>query len=180
ASARRKEIAVRLALGASRARVIRQLLSESVLLAALGGVLGLVLANWGVSAIVMVLAMGRSPLSFELEVDSRILGFTAAVSLLTGTLFGLAPALTATRVDLNPVLKGVKARSSRRELGRPLVVSQVALSLTLLVGAGLLIRTLRAVYSVDNGFECDKVLFAWVFPARRAATVDPMVALRYE
>ena len=165
ASARRREIAVRLALGASRARVIRQLLSESALLSALGGGLGLVFAYWGVSATVMVLAMGRSPLSFELQPDWRILSFTAAISLLTGILFGLAPALTATRLDLNLVLKGAEGRPSRWELGRPLVVSQVALSLALLVGAGLVIRTLQAVYSIDNGFERDKVLFAWVFPA---------------
>src|SRR5207249_113802 len=116
-------------------------------------------------AVVMVLAMGRSPLSFELQPDWRILGFTAGISFLTGILFGLAPALTATRVDLNPILKGAEGRTSRCDLGRPLVVLQVALSLALLVGAGLVIRTLRAVYSIDNGFERDKVLFAWVFPA---------------
>lgn len=177
-SARHKEIAVRLAIGASRARVIRQLLSESVLLFALGGAAGLLLAKWGVGAIAAVLSVGGDPLSFDLNPDWRILGFTAAVSLVTGILFGLAPALMATRLDLNPILKGAEVGTGRRSsrlgelrgwrrwgLGRPLVVSQVALSLALLAGAGLLIRTLRRVYTVDAGFERDRVLFAWVFPA---------------
>ena len=169
AAARRKEMAVRLALGASRGRVIRQLLSESVLLAILGGGLGFLFARWGVSGLVTVLTMGGDAFPFSLKPDPRILAFTTGVSLLTGMLFGLVPAFAGSRVDVNPALKGTEgtmgSRSWPRGLGKSLVVSQVALSLALLVGAGLLIRTLRAVYNADNGFERDQVLFAWVFPA---------------
>ena len=169
ASARQKEIAVRLAIGASRARVIRQLLSESLLLAATGGALGYLLARWGVGALVAVLSLGGDPFPFDLRPDPAILGFTTSVSLLTGILLGLVPALAGSRVDLNPVLKGsagaTESRPLHRGFGKSLVVSQVALSLALLIGAGLLVRTLRRVYTIDTGFERDRVLFAWVFPA---------------
>jgi predicted permease len=169
AAGRRKEVALRLALGASRGRLIRQLLSESALLAILGGSLGFLFARWGVSALVAVLSLGGEAIPFTLKPDPVILGFTAGVSLLTGVLFGLAPALTGSRVEVNPALKGTEgateSRSWRGGLGKPLVAAQVALSLVLLVGAGLLIRTLRAAYSIDNGFERDRVLFAWVYPA---------------
>ncbi|HEY6291250.1 MAG TPA: ABC transporter permease [Terriglobia bacterium] len=169
AVARQKEIAVRLAIGASRGRVIRQLLSENALLAALGGGVGFLLAKWGVSALVTVLSLGGDAFPFDLKPDPRILAFTAGVSLLTGVLCGLVPALAATQIDLNPILKGTEgaaeSRPLRHSLGKSLVVSQVALSLALLIGAGLLIRTLRLVYTIDAGFERDKVMFAWVFPA---------------
>jgi predicted permease len=169
AAARQKEIAIRLAIGAGRARVVRQLVVESTLLAVVGGALGFLLAKWGVSALVAVLSLGGDSFSFDLHPDPRILAFTAAVSLLTGTLVGLAPAFAGSRMDLNPVLKGAdgaaESPSSRRRLGNSLVVCQVALSMALLMGAGLLIRTLRQVYTIDTGFERDHVLFAWVFPA---------------
>jgi predicted permease len=169
AAGRQKEIAVRLAIGAGRARVSVQLFGESMLLAAMGGALGFLFAKWGVSSLVAVLSMGGASFSFALHPDPRILAFTAAVSLLTGVLLGLVPAFAASRVDLNPILKGAEAgsdlRSSRYSLGKSLVVSQVALSLALLIGAGLLIRTLRQVYTIDAGFDRAHVLFAWILPA---------------
>jgi predicted permease len=164
---RQREIAVRLSLGAGRGRVIRQLLTESLLLAALGGVLGLLVAQWLVSGLLAVFSSGNDPIPFDLKLDTSILAFTGAVSLLTGILFGLAPALAATRVDLIPMLKGAEGESRplRRRLAKSLVVAQVALSLALLIGAGLLIRSLQQLYRVDTGFERDKLLTMWVYPA---------------
>jgi predicted permease len=164
---RQREIAVRLSLGASRGRVIRQLLTENLLLATLGGLLGLLVAQWFVSGLLVVIANGNDPIPFDLKLDPGILAFTSAVSLLTGILFGLAPALAATRVDLIPMLKGAEGESRpiRRRLTKSLVVAQVALSLALLIGAGLLIRSLQQLYQVDTGFERDKILTMWVYPA---------------
>src|SRR5262245_7074318 len=168
-AARRREIAVRLSLGAGRGRLIRQLLTESVLLATLAGGLGLLFAQWGVEGLIAVLSYGQTPLLFDLKPDLRILTFTGAVSLLTGLLFGLAPALANTRIDLTSMLKGIEgaaqARPLRRRLAKSLMVAQVALSLSLLIGAGLLIRSLRELHEVDTGFERDRVLTTWVFPA---------------
>ncbi|MGA8596663.1 MAG: ABC transporter permease [Bryobacteraceae bacterium] len=169
AAARQREIAVRLAIGASRRRVIRQLLTESILLATVGGAVGLLFAKWGVGLILAVLAYGQSEIPFDLSPDLKILAFTGAVSILTGILFGFAPALTAMQIDLNPVLKGTERSTDagplRRRLAKSFIVSQVALSLVLLIGAGLLLRTLQQIYAVDTGFERDKVLIAWIFPA---------------
>ncbi len=169
ASARQKEIAVRLALGAERARLIRQLLTESVLLAGLGGALGLLFANWGGSLLLAVLSGSGSTIPFQLSPDPRVLTFTAGVSLLAGVLFGLAPALACTRVELNPVLKGAgghsAARATHGRLTKSLMISQFALSLSLLIGAGLLLRALHQFYDVDTGFEREKVVQGWVFPA---------------
>src|SRR5262249_19808281 len=113
AASRQKEIAVRLAVGASRGQLVRQLLIESALLSVVGGALGLLLAEWGVGFLLTVLSYGRATVSFALEPDVRILAFTLGVSLLTGILCGLAPALRATRVDVNPVLKGTERSESR-------------------------------------------------------------------
>jgi ABC-type antimicrobial peptide transport system permease subunit len=167
ASGRQKEIAVRLSLGASRGRLVRQLLTESVLLALLAGAMGLLLAHWLVDIFLKVLPFeGGDTTAFN--VDLRILAFTCAVSLLVGVLFGLVPALMATRIDVNQMLKGAEgqtvSRRARRRLAKSLVIAQVALSLALLLGAGLLIRSLRQVYAVDIGFDRDKVLYMWVYP----------------
>ena len=163
--ARRREIAVRLALGAGRTRVIRQLLTESALLAVLSGVAGFVLAAWAIKTF-SVMALGasaRSPL-FSFVPDLRVLGFTFVVSLVTGILFGIAPALRSTKIDLNEVLKD-EFRSgttgsglSRLTPAKLLVSTQVVISLALLMTAGLFIRSLQKLEEQDLGFVPDQVL----------------------
>jgi putative ABC transport system permease protein len=160
ATARHKEIAIRTALGASRARVVRQLLTESLLLSLLGGALGVLLAVWSVDALV-ALAQGIVPRAAEIGVDSRVLGFTLAVSVLTGAIFGLLPALRASKPDLNEVLKEGGRSSVGVRHGRvrsSLVVAEVALALMLLVGSGLLIRSFVGLQRVNPGFEAENVL----------------------
>jgi putative ABC transport system permease protein len=158
-STRQKEMAVRVALGADRRRIIRQLLTESILLAALGAALGILLAVWGTSFIAGYLPDGI-PRLHEAQVDAPVLGFTLAVSLLTGLLFGLAPALQASRPNLTEGLReGDRGSSGRRQrLRSVLVVGEVALTLTLLVGAGLLIQSFRRVLEVDPGFKAQNLL----------------------
>jgi len=165
AASRQKEIGVRLALGASRGRLIRQLLTESVLLAAVGGALGLVFAIWIKDGLLAVSDWG--PKALEPKLDWRVLGFTLGLSLLTGIVFGLAPAWRATKVDLTPALKDSgrsSSGSSRSLLSRGLVVMQVALSLLLLVGAGLFVRTLLNLQRVDPGFNTKNLLLFSVSP----------------
>ena len=171
AAARQKEIALRVALGASRWRIMRQLLTESLLLALTGGALGLLLASWSSSVLLSVFSSGHNPvtagarLAISTPVDLRILGFTAAVSLLAAIVFGLAPAWRATRTDLTPSLKATRTSSHRWfGWGRALVVSQVALSLLLLIGAGLFIRTLASLRRLDTGFNREHVLVFNVDP----------------
>src|SRR5215468_241751 len=158
-STRQKEMAVRVALGASRRSLIRQLLTESVLLAALGAALGTLLAFWGTSFIASQLPDGIPRLQ-EARVDAPVLVFTLAVSLLTGLLFGLAPSLQASRPNLTEGLKEGERGSSgpRRRLRSVLVVGEIALSLTLLVGAGLLIQSFRRVLRVDPGINPQNLL----------------------
>src|SRR5262245_58609288 len=159
ATARQKEIAVRLALGAGRFRLARQLLTEGFLLSALGGSLGLLFARWVTDVLLGFLLKGRA---LEIKPDLRMLGFTLGVSLLSALLFGLAPALQATRPNLVPALKNdavvVTGGGRRWEPGRLLVILQVALSLALLVGAGLFVRSLRNLMTVDNGYHTDQVV----------------------
>jgi putative ABC transport system permease protein len=161
AAGRRAEFAIRLTMGASRARLIRQLCVESVLLALLGGGLGLLLALWGVEAFV---AFGAAwlPRLEQARIDGMVLGFTLAVSVLTGLLFGMAPALHATRTNLHETLKeGGRQLGAQRgwhRLRSLFVVSEVALSLVLLVGAGLLIRSFLRLLDVNMGFEAQQVL----------------------
>ena len=159
ASTRRREMSVRVALGANRSRIIRQLLTESLLLALIGAVLGTLLALWGTNFIANQLPDGIPRLA-EASVDVRVLGFTLGVSLLTGLLFGLAPALQASRLNLTEALKEGDRGSAggRGRLRSVLVVSEVALTLTLLVGAGLLIQSFRRVLQVDPGFESHNLL----------------------
>jgi hypothetical protein len=161
ATARQKEIAVRLALGASRGRLIRQLLTESVLLAIIGGTLGVLFAMWVKDGLLAVSDWGRGMNALNAALDLRVLGFTMALSMLTGILFGLAPAWRATRVDLMPSLKDsvrTSSAASRSLLSKSLIVAQVAMSLLLLVGAGLLVRTLLNLQKVDTGFNQEKLL----------------------
>jgi putative ABC transport system permease protein len=158
-STRQKEMAVRVALGADRGRIIRQLLTESILLAALGTSLGILLAFWGTRFIASQLPDGIPRLR-EAQVDAPVLVFTLVVSLLTGLLFGLGPALQASRPNPTEGLKeGDRGSSGRRQrLRSVLVVGEVALTLTLLVGAGLLLQSFRRVLQVDPGFEPQNLL----------------------
>ena len=177
---RQKEMAVRLALGAGRGRLIRQMLTESLLLAFLGGAIGVVFANWGKELLVTLRPWGGPALDLDLRLDLRVLGFTAAVSILTGVLFGMAPALRATRIDLTPALKD-SARSviggSRFGLSKALVIVQVALSLVLLIGAGLFVRTLQNLNRVDAGFNQDNVLLFRVSPSLSGYKTNQVVPL---
>ncbi|HEV2423959.1 MAG TPA: ABC transporter permease [Terriglobia bacterium] len=175
-TSRQKEMAVRLAIGARRSRLIRQLLTESLLLAAVGGALGLVLAFWSTDLLVAFMSSGRDPLELSVKPDPWVLGFTATVSVLTGILFGLSPALRSTRLDLTPALKasdarelgtapGASVRQGRRiGIGKTLIVAQVSLSLLLLVGAGLFVRTLTNLENVNAGFDERNLLLFGINP----------------
>ncbi len=173
AAARQKEMAVRLALGAGRARIVRQLFTESIMLSVLGGALGIFFAYWGAHAIVSFVSSNQQrPLGFAMGVDLRVLGFTVVISLLTGILFGIAPTFRSMRVDLTPALKegeGSSTRSGRGSgkwfsIGNALVVAQVALAIVVLVGAGLLVRTLANLRSVDVGFDSHNILIFGIDP----------------
>jgi putative ABC transport system permease protein len=159
ATTRQKEIAIRTALGASRGRIIRQLLTESILLSAAGGALGLLLARWGVKLIVAI-SPNSIPRATEIDLDGRVVAFTVGVSLLTGIIFGLVPALQSSKPDLNETLKdaGRGSTASRHLFRSGLVVSEVALTLVLLIGAGLMIRSFYRLQQVDPGFNCDRLL----------------------
>ncbi len=162
ATARRREIAVRLAVGAGRWRLIRQLLTESLLLGVLGGALGLLFAFWGSRFLLSFLSNGRTPLVLSVEPDFRLLLFTASLSVLIAVLFGLAPAVRATRLDLTPALKensrGKGSGRDRWAAGKLLVVSQIGLSLLLVAGAGLFVRSLQNLKNQDAGFHGKNVL----------------------
>ncbi len=160
AAARQKEIAVRLSLGASRRRLIRQLLTESMLLALGGGVVGLIVAVWAAGFLLSLMPPTGLPFTLNLSPDVRVLGFTLLLSLLTGIVFGIAPALQATNPNLVQALKDETAVGSyrRSRLRSVLVVAQVALSLMLLIAAGLLIGSLRNAQRIDPGFNPEKLL----------------------
>jgi len=180
---RQKEIAIRAALGAGRARIIRQLLVESLLLAVIGGVLGLLLASWGLG-LLPVLGSEKIPRLQEIALDRWVLGFTLLMSLLTGAVFGLAPAFQAVKFDLQTALKeGGRTSASpkgRSRLRGALVVAEVALSLMLLVGAGLLIRSFWRLQQVDTGFRAERVLTMRLFPPASTYPNDRQVAAFYE
>ncbi len=162
AAARQKEIAVRLALGAARGRLVRQLLTESVTLSALGAALGVLLAYWGARALIDFAVNKDRPFRFSADLDLRVLGFTLAAALVTGILFGLAPALRSMRIDLTPALKdgaaALNARQGRFRLGNMLVVTQVALTVVVLVGAGMVVHTLQNLRNLDPGFATNNLL----------------------
>lgn len=163
ASDRKKEMALRAALGASRWHVIQQLLTESVLLAIAGGALGILLARWSFAGLIRLVP--ASLVAGGLSIDFRVLGFTLLVSLLTGVLFGLFPALDGLRVNLSDAMRDgtrTTGASSRGRLRDALVVAEVALSLVLLVGAGLLLRTLDKLMNVRLGFQTEHMLTARV------------------
>ena len=180
-SSRRKEFAVRIALGASRGRLIRQLLTESVLLAAVGGALGILFALWIKDGLLVVTDWGgREMTALDPQLDLRVLGFTFGLSFLTGLIFGLLPALRTTDLDLTPALKDAGRSSSaigRSWLSKGLVVVQVSISVLLLIGAGLLIRTLRNLQHVEIGFNAHNLLLFDVEPGMLGYKDDKLVNL---
>ncbi len=165
ATARRREIAVRLSLGAGRGRIVRQLLTESILIALLGGLLGLSVTAAGIRFLTSLLANGHEDFTLHAGIDDRILLFAMLISVVTGIFFGLAPAIQATKVDVAPALKESRVAAARvRRFGLPfgishaLVAGQIALSLLLVVAAGLFVRTLMKLHSVSVGFNTEKLL----------------------
>jgi putative ABC transport system permease protein len=173
ATARQREFALRAALGASRWRIMRQLLIESLLLASAGGVLGFVLSIWALRLLLTAIP-GDLPFWMNFNLDWRVLGFTLAITLLTGLIFGAMPALQTSRVDLNDTLKeGGRGNSGVRSRARSLlVVSEIAMSLVLLVGAGLMIQSFLRLRSVNIGVDTKNVLTATVLLPRAKYTQD--------
>jgi putative ABC transport system permease protein len=164
AAARSKEIGVRLALGASRLRLVRQLLTESVLLSSSGALLGIVFAQWGSRLVVDYISTGRDKISLDLTLDSRVLIFTAAAAILTGLLFGVLPAFRATRVSLADAMKGSSSTKTQGDTkfraGRWMVAAQLAISLVLVVTTGLFVRSFANLVTLDMGFDRSNVLLA--------------------
>jgi predicted permease len=188
AAGRKREVAVRLALGARRGRLLRQLLTENVLLSLLGGALGILLAWWGAHAIVVMIGSGeRRSLGFTADLDLRVLAFTAALSIITGIFFGLAPALRSLRLDLTPALKAGSAASSGAQqghsrwmtVGNALVVVQAALAIIVLTGAGLLVHTLTNLKNVNPGFDTRNILTFELTP-QQAGYKDEQARSLYE
>jgi putative ABC transport system permease protein len=179
-AARQREIAIRMALGSGRGRLIRQLLTESLVLALTGAALGILFAQWGTRLLVGFLSLGSNKVFLDLTLDSRVLAFTAGVAIVTGLLFGLAPAWRGTRVNPQSAMKA-NARGviegSRFGLGKALVVVQVALSLVLVVGAGLMLTSFFKLETLDAGFDREHILLANVdlrnghYPKERRAAV---------
>ncbi len=164
-AARRREFAVRIAVGAGRIRLVRQLLTESVLLAMIGGLAGVAFAWWGSRLLLIMASDGPEALPIDVNPNVRVLGFTIGVSLLCAIVFGIAPALRASRTEPNAALKGGKTAgltALRNPLGKAFVVAQVALSLLLLVGAGLFLRTLINLQKIPSGFNVDNAMLLQV------------------
>jgi predicted permease len=164
ATARQKEIAIRLAMGAGRGRLVRQLLAESLVLAALGGILGVLIAYWAVDLLKVWMPHTYLPVGITVGVDAQTLGFTVLLTLATGVVFGLVPAVQASKPDLNSALKeggrGSGAAAAHHRLRSLLVIAEVALSLVLLVGAGLCIKSVQRARQADLGFDPGHVLVA--------------------
>jgi predicted permease len=184
-AARERELSVRMALGAGRVRVVRQLLTESLILGALGGALGLLLAFWGSQALLRLAADGPGTIPLDVRMDWRVLSFTLVVTGVTAVLFGLAPALRATRVELGTSLRsggrgttgGLLGGPGRIGAGKLLVVLQVALSLILLVGTGMLVRSTRALTNADPGLARDRLLIVTVDAAPTGLEGERLAAL---
>jgi predicted permease len=183
AATRECELAVRQALGAHRLRIARQLLTESLLLALAGGAVGLLFAVWGTSLLTTMLTVGPlstgvedNSVALDLRLDRRVIACTALLCLLSSLIFGLAPALRSSKVALTAALKERSASSGRTRfsLGKLLVIAQLALSLVLLVGAGLFVRTLRNLQTQDTGFDQNNLLLVWAAPVRTGFTVPAL------
>ena len=182
-TAREREIAVRMALGAGRPRLIRQMLTENLLLALAGGALGVVLAGWAGNGLLSMVPHGTDPLPLDVTPDARVLEFTFIISLVTALLCGIAPALRATRIALGSSLKegrGAASVTSRSPLAKGLIVSQVALSLVLLIGAGLFLRTLVNLSNVDTGFNKENVLTFGIDPPAIGYKEDARLVSLYQ
>src|SRR6266704_1166334 len=178
ATARGREMALRLSLGAGRPRVVRQLLTESVLLASLGGALGVLVAILGIRFLTFLLANGRSDFTLHAELNWHMLGVTAALSVVCGLLFGLAPAIQSTRPDVMPALKNGRGGGPRRRAQHVLVVAQIALSFLILFAAGLFVRTLDKLHSVQLGYARENILL-FSLNARQAGHRDPEITTFY-
>ncbi|SPE23736.1 conserved membrane hypothetical protein [Candidatus Sulfopaludibacter sp. SbA3] len=178
AAARRREMAVRLILGAGRFRVVRQLLTESVMLASLGGAFGVLFAVWGVRSLTLLLSGGRENFTLHAELNWNVLGVTAALSVVCGLLFGLAPAIQATRPDVMPTLKDGRGGGPRRRAQHVLVVAQIAISFLILVAAGLFVRTLNNLHSIQLGYARENMLL-FSLNARQAGHRAPEIATFY-
>jgi len=175
AAGRRKEMAMRHALGATSGRLFGQMIAESIVLALLGGAAGLAIAHWGTMALLRIFSSDTSPLVLDVQTNATVLAFLVGVSLLVGLLFGLGPAIQLARVDLNTMLKGSSANATGSfGTGRVLVALQVAVSLSLLIGAGLYVRTLWNLRHVGLGFNADNVLVFKVAPNRAGYATDRM------
>jgi len=179
AAARRREMAVRLSLGAGRFRVVRQLLTESVMLASLGGALGVVFAIWGMRTLAFLLSNGQRNVTLHAELNWPVLGVTAALAVVCGLLFGLVPAIQSTRADVMPALKNGRGGGPRRSVQHVLVVAQIATSFLILVAAGLFVRTLNNLHSVQLGYTRDNILLFTV-NAHQAGHRDPEIVTFYE
>lgn len=171
AAARRREMAVRLSLGAGRFRVVRQLLTESVLLASLGGTLGVMFAIWGVQSLTFLFSRGQQNFTLHAELNWKVLGLTAALSVICGLLFGIVPAIQSTRPDVMPALKNGRGSGSRNRTQYVLVVAQVAMSFLILGIAGLFIQTLNKLHSVQLGYARENILL-FSLNARQAGYRD--------
>lgn len=187
ATSRRREMAVRLSLGAGRARVIRQLLTESVLLSSVGGLLGTAFAVWGIRFLTVLVSTDRPEFNLNANLNWRVLSFTLALSLVTGVLFGLAPAILGSSIDLTPALKNSASTALRGKprglpipigLGQVLVAGQVAICLLILIAAGLFVRTLSNLQSIELGFNKEHLLLFSV-NARQAGYKDQGLATFY-
>ena len=178
AAARCREMAVRLSLGAGRFRVVRQLLTESVMLASLGGALGVFFAIWGMRSLTFLLSNGQENFALHAELNWNVLGVTVALSVVCGLLFGLAPAIQSTRPDVMPALKNGHGGGPRRRAQHILVVAQIAISFLILVAAGLFVRTLNKLHSVQLGYTRENILL-FSLNARQAGHRDPEIASFY-
>ena len=184
ATTRSREMAIRLSMGAGRGRLIRQLLTESLLLASVGGVLGLALAYWGSTALLTFLTRGEPVSSIDVRPDWRVMGLTFATSMATALAFGLLPALRGTRVPLAESLKaqarsviGAAGHGGRVPVGKLLIAGQMAVAILLLLVAALFVRSFQALVHVDVGYDRDHVLVARIDPRSSGYTVADLPAL---
>ena len=173
---RQREIGIRLALGAGRLRIVRQLLTESLMLAAAAGVAGFMLAVWMSRAVVSLQPPLPVPISFDMPMDVGVLAFTTAVALATGLVFGLLPALRISRPDLVTTLRGSGRVTGGTRLKNTLVAAQIAMSLALLIGAALFLRSLQNASAIDAGFDADNVLIATMDPSLQGYSDDEVSA----